>query len=209
MFESNFAKVELAETEPYRNLVIAESESFVAVPTIGALVEGWLLIVPREPSLSVGALTKERRSELQDFCDEVAITIEATYGPVAIFEHGPASHQTSVGCGVDYAHVHIAPIRHDLLKLSKQMFPQIEWTPAKGLSDTGPLHSKQKSYWYLHQIEYASSPVIGTCVGSHPSQMFRQVIALALGQPTKYDWKTNPGVDLMRQTCERLSQVPA
>lgn len=207
LFESQHAINKLASTEPYRNRVLAESESFVAIPTVGALVEGWLLIVPRRPSLSVGALPQKLRTELNYFCEEVATLLNEHYGPIALFEHGPATTQTEVGCGVDYAHVHLVPFRENLLKLTAEMFPLLDWRNTNGFSDCAKLHAAGKSYWYVNQPEYLEQPQIGTCENITPSQMFRKVIAKSLGRYGEYDWKSSPSVDLMKKTCQRLSNV--
>ena len=178
-------------------------------PTVGALVEGWLLVVPRKPALSVGAMSGNERSELTTFCAEVSTLIQESYGPVVLFEHGPVAPQSSVGCGVDYAHVHLVPFRQNLLERTKRMFPEIVWREVSDFNDSAALHSIGKSYWYLYQPEYNLCPLIGVCDEVEPSQLFRKAIANTLVRPDDYDWKTNPFVEVMERTCEKLSQVTA
>src|SRR5438045_3937670 len=71
--------------------VLLETHNFVAAPTLGAIVEGWLLLVPKRHCLSVGTLPEAYRTELMRLKDELWSVLEEAYGPVAAFEHGSSS----------------------------------------------------------------------------------------------------------------------
>ena len=75
----------------------------------GPLVQGWLLVVPKDCHLCIGAPPVQLIAELIGFLDDVVSSVRTEYGPVAVFEHGPIRPLTAVGCGVDYAHVHVVP----------------------------------------------------------------------------------------------------
>src|SRR4051794_31502067 len=82
---------------------VYESESFVVVPTVGALVEGWLLVVPRKFRLCIARLAAAEFNELEGLLRDFLPVFEAAFGPASMFEHGAAKMCTSVGCGVDHA----------------------------------------------------------------------------------------------------------
>jgi diadenosine tetraphosphate (Ap4A) HIT family hydrolase len=87
--------------------VLFESPNFVVVPSLGSILPGWLLIVPRNHFLCVGAMGDGLIHEMRQLRDEAAESLRSQIGPVTYFEHGPVKACTSVGCGIDHAHLHI------------------------------------------------------------------------------------------------------
>jgi len=184
--------------------VLFESQHFVAIPTLGHLVQGWLLVVPKDCHLCVGALPVQLIVELIGFLEDVVSSVRAEYGPVAVFEHGPFQPLTVVGCGVDYAHVHVVPVKPDwsLLQAAKNMSPQIHWETVSSLHDTRKYFEQSRSYLFLHE-PFAVKSVIGTGP-SIPSQLFRRIIANYVGRPHNFDWKQYPEHEKIQSTIERL-----
>lgn len=96
------------------NVPLLESPNFVVLPSLGALVEGWVLLVPKQHFLSMGALPDSLIPEMQDLKRSVCAFLQDTYGTASAFEHGPGQKERKVGCGVDHAHLHILPVNFDL-----------------------------------------------------------------------------------------------
>jgi|SRR5579883_3313012 len=191
---------------------VFESRSFVALPTVGALVEGWLLVVPRTPALSYAGITAELFREFEMFLEEVALRVQSVYGPVSIFEHGPSRVASTVGCGVDYAHFHVVPTPCDLLTGAQQIAPNVVWRKVSSVKNIRELKNSPNGYWFLQQMHGSSSSYIGSCTDENaPSQLFRRVIASHLGIPSAYDWKTASGESLIASTVEKLTHtlIPA
>ena len=59
-----------------------ETRNFAALPSVGALVEGWLLLVPKRHFISFGALPDSMLGEMQAFKELVCSVLTACYGPV-------------------------------------------------------------------------------------------------------------------------------
>src|SRR4051812_5373863 len=95
-----------AQVPSYYSTALFESASFVAVPSIGSIVPGWMLIVPRAHVLRASDLSVASRDELADFVAHVRRNLTERFGPTSIFEHGPARPGCTSGCTVDHAHVH-------------------------------------------------------------------------------------------------------
>jgi diadenosine tetraphosphate (Ap4A) HIT family hydrolase len=96
--------------------VVASTKSFVALPSVGSLVPGWVLIVPRRPLISMSKLVEAERAELADFRAELTGKLAREFGhKVFEFEHGPTSPGGLMGCGVDQAHMHLVPLPFDLV----------------------------------------------------------------------------------------------
>ncbi len=102
-----------SHTEVWNESLI-ESPNFVVLPSLGELVEGWVLVVPKAHFLSLAVLPDSLIPEMRDLQQIVCERLQRIYGPVAVFEHGPAGEQHTVGCGVDHAHLHLVPVDFEL-----------------------------------------------------------------------------------------------
>lgn len=88
--------------------IISDSPNFVALPTIGQLFEGSLLIIPKKHLQTFAELSHDLMIEAENFIDYLARKLNS-YGFVFLFEHG--THENSGGgCGIYHAHVHLIPI---------------------------------------------------------------------------------------------------
>jgi diadenosine tetraphosphate (Ap4A) HIT family hydrolase len=192
------------ESVQSRDKFLFQSKNFVVFPTVGALIEGWLLIVPKDHVLCMGALRQELHSELDELRGYVSLALEDLYGPVTVFEHGPAQPGHLVGCGVDHAHLHILPTQLNLIEKVKEIFPEpLEWEYVRDIRETARLYREGAPYLYVEQ-----SPGMGY-VTSHPalqSQMFRRVIARDIGRPEEFNWSQFPQEANILSTVEKLEQ---
>ena len=186
------------------DFILFESEHFVATPTIGSLVKGWVLIISKQHCVCMGAIAKELYEELEQFKNFVGAAVKECYGPIAIFEHGPAYAKQAVGCGVDHAHIHIMPTDEDLVRgLQDLMKEELDWDEVTGICDTHSVHTSGREYLYIEQPAGFARLVAGRGFGS---QLFRRVIAHHLEMPEKYDWKQHYWVDNARQTVDRMTR---
>src|SRR4051794_36269430 len=93
-----------SQSFPYdiADTVVAESKHFVATPSLGAIVEGWILITSKEHILSFGAMHPSLENEFLEFKSKLSHVLYQEYGRVVAFEHGPALPNSKVGCTVDH-----------------------------------------------------------------------------------------------------------
>src|SRR5688572_22883211 len=115
-FQSAFALEAYGLNRCLWDTPLFESENFSCVPSVGALVEGWLLVVPKNHALSCSRIGAGHRNEFASFVETVATALQLKYGVVSLFEHGAGRCRSSIGCGVDYAHLHLVPNCPDLLR---------------------------------------------------------------------------------------------
>lgn len=168
------------------NTALLESPNFVVLPSLGALVEGWLLVVPKQHALCVGALSAFVLDELNEIKDAISLALERVYGPICAFEHGPSKPNTAVGCSVDHAHLHLVPSSFDLGSAAEEYLPAgAQWTPAR-LQDCRTAHHSLSNYLYFEQ------PIGVGYITTHPklgSQVFRRAFAKAGGRPDQFNWR--------------------
>jgi diadenosine tetraphosphate (Ap4A) HIT family hydrolase len=172
--------------------ILAAAASFFAVPTKGALIAPWLLIVPRRHVLSTAELLDSEREEFSAFVGSVAAKLGKK---VLYFEHGPVRPKTPIGCGVDHAHLHVLAFDGDFASSVKALAPALPWvrSAAPWTDDALRGHS------YLSFSENGST--WNTCVEPPPvRQFFRQAVALALGCPERFDYEAYPQPENARET---------
>ncbi len=188
-----------------------ESESFVALPSVGAFIEGWLLIVPRTELLSYGFLPESLWDEAEAFVSEVCARVEAKYGPVALFEHGPKNLRSAIGCGVDYAHFHIVPTQHDLREQAARSYPQLKWNRCTSIRSLQHPQTRSNGYWALLQKSFSESCWVAESPAENPpNQLFRRLLATKVGlNQESFDWRKKLGEQQIKSTIRTLSQVPA
>ncbi len=86
---------------------LLETPDWVVAPTIGAIVPNWLIVVPRQPALNFRCWYDQTGSEPTAIVAEIAEYLAVADDRILWFEHGPKASGTEVGCGVDYAHLHL------------------------------------------------------------------------------------------------------
>jgi diadenosine tetraphosphate (Ap4A) HIT family hydrolase len=182
--------------------VLFETESFVVVPTAGSIVEGWLLVVPKVDALAFADVVGRRGSEAEEVLSVVRKAVKAVYGSSVVFEHGPSRPGTQAGCTVDPAHLQVLPSVADLEAGACELMPSMTWEPMSGVRDLEFLESRSRSYLYLDE----GNPMVA--LPPHiPSQLFRRVIARAVGRGERYDWRTHPDRENAEATVRRLGPV--
>ena len=91
---------------PY-NQILLERSDWVIAPTVGPIVPNWLIAVPRRPALSFRDWTRRYRFSPLEIIADLCVHLRISLSDIVWFEHGPADFNSPVGCGTDYAHLHI------------------------------------------------------------------------------------------------------
>jgi diadenosine tetraphosphate (Ap4A) HIT family hydrolase len=131
--------------------ILAETEHFRVVADFAPLVEGHILIMPREHFACYGAVPLAYESELIALKRRVARFFRARYRPAVFFEHG-VFHQT-----VFHAHLHafpFGPINLRLLELA-----QPDGRAIAGLADVHAWYQERGHYFYLEQPRATHAPL--------------------------------------------------
>lgn len=88
--------------------IVADCQHFVAFPTLGQLVAGSLLVIPKQHVETFAQLTNELRTEALDLIKQLERRLQR-YGHIFLFEHG-AESACGGGCGIYHAHLHLVPL---------------------------------------------------------------------------------------------------
>lgn len=186
------------------NIPLFETEDFTVIPSLGALVEGWLLVVPKRHALSSGALSGNLADKLFSLTRKVRDIVLATYGSACIFEHGAVASGRAVGCGVDHAHIHVAPVGFDLAAAASPLLPLGSgWREAKMPDAAQSAFRRRADYLYVEQdgrAQIAEASDFG-------SQLFRRAIAAKLGSSAEYNWREFPQISTVALTVDKLQST--
>jgi diadenosine tetraphosphate (Ap4A) HIT family hydrolase len=174
------------------NEPLVETQNFVVIPSLGALVEGWVLIVPKRHAIAVGALASPLLVELHDLKTNVAAALGEHYqSPVCAFEHGPSHAGCTLGCGVDHAHLHLVPVAFSMRAAVEPYMPhQKQWRPAT-VEDCRAAFRSGVGYLYFEQP--IGSGHIATDV-NFGSQLFRRAIGTKIGLADQFNWRDYPQI---------------
>lgn len=175
--------------------VVAQTETFVAIPSIGQIVQGYLLVIPRRHVTSTARLTREELGELDSFLTVILSAVSREYRPPILFEHGVANPSLGNGCGVYHAHMHVVPV-----ELSEPLVNCVHWSQVDDIRNLSGLATSD--YLYLRQHTAARA----TAVPLVPSQFMRRRIAEELGRPN-WDWRTAGRETDLVETYTRLRGV--
>jgi ATP adenylyltransferase len=185
------------------NSPLLESNNFAVLPSLGSLVEGWVLILPKQHCLSLGAVPAHLLPELEQVKARTAAMLQDIYGSVCAFEHGPANNSRPAGCGVDHAHLHLVPLQFDLAQSSIPYLPEgCRWSKATG-RDCREAHNSNLDYLYVEQ------PLGEGLIVAHPeigSQIFRKAIANHLDRPAEFNWREFPQLPTVQRTIAEVSR---
>jgi len=177
---------------------VAESRDFLAVPSVGALVPGWLLLMPKRHVLSLALLSPQERACLLEDVAELRASWGQLFGPLTLFEHGPAEVASPVGCSIDHAHLHLVPTGNiDLYTAAQRHLPELTWAVTPGLANLDRLAEAGKPYLYLETPDGTSRVATGPEI---PSQALRRAYAAELGEVDRYDWKAFPRLEVVQET---------
>lgn len=184
---------------------IFESPSYFAIVSVGALVPGWLLIFPKEHTPNLR--DHYARGEFIAFRREVASSLQDHFfEPVRMFEHGPVSENSKVGCGVDHAHLHLVPLSFSLETLAHADASEKRWIKARA-SDIPSLSVDQE---YLVCGDHPSEPNPGITFATlqrPESQYFRRLIATQLGRSEEFDYNAHMQLPTVNETGRVLTKA--
>jgi diadenosine tetraphosphate (Ap4A) HIT family hydrolase len=176
-----------------------ESERFVAVPSKGGFVPGWMLVVPRSHALNLSMLDPDAVAELERFVELVSSALRTAFGDPTLFEHGAVSENTTFGCGIDHAHMHLVPLPRGfgLRRLAESAIRE-PFLPHQDLGKGAYLRVREPLDDHFYSLVPRSPP---------PRQFFRRVIwAASAWHGTGYDYDSSPCVDVVDLTIRRFEK---
>jgi diadenosine tetraphosphate (Ap4A) HIT family hydrolase len=182
------------------------NREFVVLPTLGQLLKGSLLIMPRMHVERFADLSSESRSRVQVVLAELE---KSFIGPSIVFEHG-AKYPTGGGCGIFHAHIHLVPVPNPIS--INDILPRRSVEHAT-LIETWRDNECTEEYLIVGDTDgrFASLDRAAIQELGVTSQFMRRFLVNHFGIPRSWDWRAydQPEKELIQIVNEwRLSNVP-
>ena len=164
--------------------IIYESDNFYVVPELGALKQGYLMIIPKKHILSVAQFPEEYREEYAEVCNDIEeILLKAFDGSTVCFmEHGSGpSGKTSHKKSIVHAHTHVIV---DFL-LKQRFKKMVQLRPCDDITIAS------KTHYFSYQEGSKGKLMISMDPEVYVQRQFpRQVMAEEFGlAPDQYNWR--------------------
>lgn len=162
------------------NTVICETQNFRVIPTVGSLIEGYVLIVTKNHINSLSELTREQKIEYENLVNKILKIFQKLYGRTPIlFEHGTPNIQNSMSAtSIIHAHSHIVNFN---FKNESEILEKYNFTPIQNFKDV-----KRENYIYYvsdNETKYVSYNFDSI------SQLMRILIANEIDKGEQYNWR--------------------
>ena len=169
------------DTSKIENTIIEETNNFLILPSIGSLVDGYLLIVSKRHVNSMANLSENEKKEYEFLINKYRNLFKKIYNKFPIiFEHGsPILNSNMKASSVIHAHSHI--VNHNFID-ENSIIKKLKFKEMDNLK----FLSKDKNYiMYINSdnkyyITNDFKPI---------SQIIRKIIAKDLGYENMFDWK--------------------
>jgi diadenosine tetraphosphate (Ap4A) HIT family hydrolase len=176
---------------------VLSTSNFHAFPSIGQLVDGYLLVAPRNHYAAFDEMPRTLWLEFEKIHDYVRSTLSSLYGPCLTYEHGA---RQAGGCGIYHAHMHFVSFSRavDLVAELKKRFA---WRVLPKLTDICEREERPSSYLFCEAPDSARFLFSETDLSS---QFMRRLISNALGRDD-WDWRAAGREERLLAAIQRLS----
>ncbi len=188
--------------EHYERWVPLESEHCVVIPSIGALLEGHVLLCPRRHVRSCALLEGPEAGEMERAQVTLEwLLVECFGGTVQLFEHGNSADGTHVGCSVEHAHLHFVPGAPDVWPAVAN---ELDWQAMER-----PLTEEARGREYIRYRRGDGNWFICTVEAEQelPSQYMRRHLAGALGIAGEWNWREDCRFAVTASTMAQLHTI--
>lgn len=179
--------------------VLFRSENFSVIPSLGQIVEGYLLVVPIRHYTALADMPTQLVAELSELCAQVRIGLAKAYGPCLFFEHGVRGKGAG-GCGIEHAHLHAVPFTPSNEPIEKLK----ERHSFKLIDCVTEINQEVPSSSYLYYEDLSGRRYIFD-TNFLPSQYARQLLAESIGIDL-WDWRKYGREQSLISSLARLSE---
>lgn len=184
--------------------IIYETESLVAFPCIGQLVNGHFLVVPKNHDCTLAQTQKRLNNlnqELTHLLREVHLILGFELNDSLIFEHG-ALGPNDGSCGIYHAHLHVLPSTNKIDASELYNFENSD--PVKNIESVLKNTPIDKPYIFAGNLKDGFYHL--QLKEALPSQTLRKAVANQLNAE-QWDWRKSQREEYMMSTLKKVSLV--
>jgi diadenosine tetraphosphate (Ap4A) HIT family hydrolase len=177
---------------------VLSTENFHVFPSIGQLVDGYLLMAPKKHYAAFDEMPRVLWDEFDRLLEHVRLIASSIYGPCIAYEHGTRGEG---GCGIYHAHMHLVPFPR-ATELIGDLRKRFAWRILANLVDLGEQDEKTSSYLFC---ETPQSTRYLFSVKDLSSQFMRKLLSEALGRDD-WDWRKVGREERLLVTMQRFTE---
>ena len=180
---------------------LLQGSDWVVAPTLGSIVPNWTILIPKMAALSFRDWARTTHNNPADVVDEVTHALGLARNRMIWFEHGPRKLKSSVGCGVDYAHLHLlidAPFSVAEVVAQAQSMVPLAWRDGERNTAYASL-GEATSYLAIGSTDDVK---VAENVDHIGSQFLRRAIASVAGRPARWNYRDCPEHDNIEGTIK-------
>jgi diadenosine tetraphosphate (Ap4A) HIT family hydrolase len=171
--------------------IIAETKFWYAIPTIGCITVGYVLLVCKEHYNCLAEVPCEIYCDFLYLKKEITDRIYKKTGMKCIsFEHGSKSNINKGANSIEHVHFHVVPSKTILWKkvIEYTELPIVKEIPSiADLSNQIQVVNECDSYLFLEDIDYKCYFI--NDASKFPSQFFRIILAKSMDIDNMWDWR--------------------
>ena len=196
--------------------ILWRNDDFALIPSLGPLVEGHLLLIPKHHDFSFANLSKTVLSRAEKLIASISQFFSEQARQTLIFEHGAIIQngcayerrikKAMAGACTDHAHVHLVP--------------GLSATPVICEMERMRLHLRKRKLRHLCELpeaverEFPYVIIGGSNIESWvlyvleelPSQFMRQLVASLVGLK-EWNWSQSPRIHLVQKTVRNIGPL--
>lgn len=170
------------------------------IPSKGAIVAPWLLIVPNSHVPSAALLSYEEKFSVGRLIKSIRHMADSAGQKLVVFENGSPYFGADISCGIEHVHIHMVALNFDLIGELQNHLPKrtggLEpWSSVASIPNTPYVYVDDGN----DQAYFDAS--------SAPSQFVRQLIATALGCADKFHYDLFPHTENTILSAEWFDRV--
>lgn len=164
-------------SSPAYNYRLVETGNFIVVADAHPLIEGHILIIPKQHIACVAEYPRDILSEFMPLYSRIRLFVQETYGSESTFEHG------EIGQTVFHSHVHVLPFEGEAQNIVQEGVQHIQ--AVAGIQDVREQFEQEGRYLFFSIGDLPWT--VDTSLGA--PRFFRDRFAAALHAPERADWE--------------------
>jgi len=171
------------------------------MPTLGPLVEGHLLILPKKHYFSYACISRLEYKEFNYVKMVVKNLLTNVYYRPIFFEHGSMSKTLKGGSAYDHAHMHVIPLSIGI-DINKEL-SHLGFAPRKISFMEELTGQKERCMPYLFFEDQNAEKTICDALAVE-SQFIRKLLATRIGKHKNMYWQQDLNIELIASTLKKL-----
>jgi len=191
-------KMEPSDREWFDFHILHADADFITVACLGAIVPGYLMILPRQHTLSMASVTAAEHEGLATYLQFIASVQAQAWAYPTIFEHGSCGQIRSGVIGSCISHAHWPLVPGDFALAGGL-------AGFRTVSSIREIRSVPRPDGYL--MYWNSEGIFVNTTDHPPSQYFRHILSSRVGLDDQWDYLVFPFLDNVRETIDRFQEV--